>query len=42
MPKQSLSQKENFIAYAEEHCVDENSEDFERLFDKVVKGKEIP
>ena len=41
-PKQKLSQKEKFIAYAKENGLDEDSEDFDRLFDKVVKNKQIP
>lgn len=43
-PKPTLTQKEKFIAYAEEHCVNEGEREFDRVFDKIVKApdKKIP
>ena len=43
IPKLSpkLSQKERFIEYAKEIGVDEDSEDFERVFGKIL-DKKIP
>jgi hypothetical protein len=37
--KPKLSQKERFLAYAEENGIDETGEEFERAFDKVVHSK---
>lgn len=39
-PKQSLSQKEKFLAYAKEVGVDETGEEFERAFNKILKPKD--
>ncbi len=38
-PKQKLSQKEKFIAYAREVEADESGERFEKAFKSIVKKK---